>query len=183
MDDKTWKRLDDETNPSYHAFHKFFLSQDPPRSLAEAYRRHRFAKGAKKVPNGPPGTWQKWYRIHNWNARAIDYDDHLFEIDQEQLIHDRRKVKKRLTKVSSDMLKKLEEMCKFPVAEIIRSDDGGGTTIIKPAGWKLSDITRFSKAVREIMESIDLLEKKADVDIDQKVIIEVVGNVSLKEQK
>jgi len=179
---KSWKRQKDETNASYHAFTEYYLSQDPPRTLVQAYKTYRLAKGVKTVIPPPNGTWQRWYRSNHWNNRAIDYDDHLFELEQKLFVVEKRKIKKRLTKVSTEMLRKLEDMCKFPITEIIRTDEEGGVTIIKPAGWKLSDISKFSKAVTDMMYAIELLDNRAKDDIDQKVIIQVVGNVSVDDQ-
>lgn len=80
--EEIWKRQSYDTSASFNAFHKYYLSQDPPRSVDEAYRRwyvNRHGKGTEKARKAP-GIWKKWaWPADNpsWQQRAQAFDDHL----------------------------------------------------------------------------------------------------------
>lgn len=88
-DNPVWERQPWDTTPSYNAFHKFYLSQDPIRSLDKAYRdyigRERRASGALIRCCQ---CWRHWSLGRNWKGEALPgaltwaqraqaFDDHV----------------------------------------------------------------------------------------------------------
>ena len=107
-----WERQPWDTAASFDRFHRFYLSQERPRALDEAYRdylaeRRGLQKGAKEVASKrAPGQWQRWFRAQDgggqpidgaktWEQRAQAYDDHLAQLDRERWEARRRAVRER----------------------------------------------------------------------------------------
>jgi hypothetical protein len=82
-----WERQPWETPAAFRAFHDFYLAQERPRSVNEAYRRHLAHQKKKPSPSKrAPGTWQHWSRgckangeeiagALTWQDRAAAYDE------------------------------------------------------------------------------------------------------------
>lgn len=96
-----WERQPWDTDASFARFHTYYLAQERPRSIDEAYRRH-YAE-LRGLPMGhnqvtekrAPGQWRRWARGQNgkgqpipgaksWEARAAAYDDHLAAQDRQR---------------------------------------------------------------------------------------------------
>ncbi len=105
-----WERQPWDTTASFDRFHRFYLPQERPRSLNEAYRRYRSEKGQKEArPDATleaPGSWRRWFRAQDgagqpidgaktWEQRAQAYDDHLAQLDRERWEARRRAVRER----------------------------------------------------------------------------------------
>lgn len=64
-----------DTGVSFDRFRKFFLAQEQPRSLVEAYRRYRRWRGASEEEvrriRAAPGTWKNWAYGHDARGRRI----------------------------------------------------------------------------------------------------------------
>lgn len=107
-----WERQPWDTAASFDRFHRFYLPQERPRALDEAYHdylaeRRGLQKGAKEVTSKrAPGQWQRWFRAQDgagqpidgaksWEQRAQAYDDHLAELDRERWEARRRAVRER----------------------------------------------------------------------------------------
>lgn len=99
-----WERQPWDTDKSFFVFHIYYLPQEPPRSLNEAYKAYRFQSGVKQVPKRAPGVWQKWYRgensrgkkipgAANWEERANAWDDHQAHADMEEWEKRRKQVR------------------------------------------------------------------------------------------
>lgn len=80
---EVWLRQPYDTQASYRAFFTYFLTQDPPRTLNEAYRRYLRDKGppsgqdratfeAKIAQKQAPGNWRRWYRGQRADGEAIE---------------------------------------------------------------------------------------------------------------
>jgi len=104
---KLWERQPWDTDTSYANFHTYYLSQKAgKRTLAEAYRRYRRAKGYEEVEVSPPGGWNKWYYGQDskgrnlpgsvyanaipWKKRAEAYDDVMYRGEQTDWAEKRR---------------------------------------------------------------------------------------------
>ena len=86
---KVWERQPYDTLTSFQAFTRFYLPQDNPRSVAEAFRRYQSQNGIDSSATiRAPGQWQRWSRAWNdkdqrkpdsmtWSERAEKYDDFM----------------------------------------------------------------------------------------------------------
>jgi len=103
-----WERQPWDTDASFAKFHAYYLAQDAPRSLNEAYRRYRLQQGSRRVASdGPiyaPGSWQQWYRGQNtkgevkpgavgWDERARAWDNHQAQLDRERWEARRKRIR------------------------------------------------------------------------------------------
>lgn len=87
-----WEMQSWDTTGSFRAFREFYLAQDAPRSVEEAYRRFRARRGVIETQAiRAPGRWQFWSRGYDadgipipgalsWKQRAGAWDQHLIEI-------------------------------------------------------------------------------------------------------
>lgn len=80
--DNIWERQEFDTEASFNAFHKYYLSQEPPRSVDEAYRRWYANRHGAGTEQGriAPGIWRGWAWPKDnpsWGNRAQAFDDHL----------------------------------------------------------------------------------------------------------
>lgn len=85
---KLWERQPWETATDFRYF-KFYLEQEPPRYVEEAFRESKRKKGQKVAANSrAPGVWQrrscaldlhdlKIPNAYTWKQRAEAWDDHL----------------------------------------------------------------------------------------------------------
>lgn len=101
-----WERQPWDTDASFHAFHSYYLPQEPPRSLPEAYRQYRREKGAKEASKikRAPGNWERWAYGKNskgiyvpgayaWVERAAAYDSYLAAQDRDVWEERRRELR------------------------------------------------------------------------------------------
>ncbi|MDI6769751.1 MAG: hypothetical protein QMD04_08750 [Anaerolineales bacterium] len=96
-DPKPWEMQPWDTPGSFRAFREFYLAQEPPRSVNEAYRRARLKRGILETRSKvAPGRWQYWSRGQDndgkpipgalsWQDRANAWDKHLAEIANAQI--------------------------------------------------------------------------------------------------
>lgn len=94
-----WERQRWDTDASFARFHEYYLSQEQPRSIDDAYRHYYAAArglqvGHKRVTQKrAPGQWRRWARGQNgkgkpipgaktWEERAAAYDNYLAELDR-----------------------------------------------------------------------------------------------------
>lgn len=89
-DRNLWERQEYETDTAFHRFHKYYLAQDPPRSVEEAYRQWRNKTHAQRTSSAQKkadGTWKRWAwpdvdGAKSWAERAAAWDDHLASLRQ-----------------------------------------------------------------------------------------------------
>jgi hypothetical protein len=137
-----WERQSWDTEASWDRFHRFYLVQDAPRSLNEAYRRYRSEQGQDKVSeNEAPGTWRKWFRGQDstgkvipgattWEERAQAWDNHQAELDRQRWEERRQAVREQdwalgddLRKLAAEMLKQAPRFVKGS-RSVIKGKDG-----------------------------------------------------------
>jgi len=139
---KPWEMQPWDTPRSFRAFREFYLAQDPPRSVSEAYRRSRFKRGIVDPKNKPAsGRWQYWARGQDnngkpipgalsWEERAVAWDKHLAAIASAQIEeHWRKKVMGE-----AEILGRLSEHGRIDIGIFIRERemplrDGDGNPI------------------------------------------------------
>ncbi len=110
MERPLWERQPWDTPASFDRFQRYYLSQSPPRSLDEAYRRYRAERpgpqtGCKPATIGrAPGSWRRWARGQDgqrqpipgaatWEARALAWDDHQAALERQRWETRRREVR------------------------------------------------------------------------------------------
>lgn len=110
MERPLWERQPWDTPTSFDRFQRYYLSQSPPRSLDEAYRRYRAEGPGLQTGDNPvaprraPGSWQRWARGQDgkgrpipgaatWEARAVAWDDHQAELERQRWETRRREVR------------------------------------------------------------------------------------------
>lgn len=139
---KPWERQPWDTPGSFRAFREFYLSQEPPRSVNEAFRRSRLRRGIIEVKNKvAPGRWQFWSRALDsagkpipdalsWQERAAAWDAHLADIANAQIEEHWRK------KIMGDVeiLGRLSEQGRIDIGIFVRERelplrDGDGNPI------------------------------------------------------
>ena len=79
---RPWERQSWESSAAFRAFYEFYLPQDPPRSIDEAYRLSRARKGIiEDSRKRAPGTWRRWSQGNglSWIDRASAWDKHLVD--------------------------------------------------------------------------------------------------------
>lgn len=93
MTPELWKRQAWDTSASYRAFADFYLPQDAPRSINQAFR---LCKGyPKDAAKAAPGVWRNWAQgkdpkgrsipgAISWEKRAQAWDDYQKELAFEQ---------------------------------------------------------------------------------------------------
>lgn len=89
-----WEKQPYDTSASFDAFHRYYLSQDPPRSVEKAYRlayADKHGLSPKEVQKKQAsGTWKKWAwpkgkpEALTWQQRAQAFDDHLAALQREE---------------------------------------------------------------------------------------------------
>jgi len=126
-----WERQPWDTQASFERFHRFYLAQESPRSLNEAYRRYRSETGQKPARGiEAPGSWRQWFRGQNsggkripgaltWEERADAYDDHVAERERRRWESRRRGIREedyqhgtRLRALSDQMLAQTPQFLK-----------------------------------------------------------------------
>ncbi len=89
-----WERQKWDTQASFKAFHKFYLSQDAPRTVNRGYQDHQKSIGKKQVKKNAPGRWRNWSNgltlkgkkirgAYTWLDRANAYDDYQAWLDRD----------------------------------------------------------------------------------------------------
>lgn len=86
INNNLWERQEYETDTAFDRFHKYYLAQDPPRSVEEAYRRWKHKSGRNRAGK-TPGSWTAWAwpkgeNVKSWPERAAAWDDHLASLRQ-----------------------------------------------------------------------------------------------------
>lgn len=102
---KPWEMQPWDTPGSFRAFREFYIAQDTPRSVSEAYRRSRLKRGIIDTHRkNAPGRWRSWSRgwdaegksipgALTWEERADAWDKHLADIANAQIEeHWRKKI-------------------------------------------------------------------------------------------
>lgn len=157
---KPWERREDESAPAFAAFVAFRDMEPAKRSLVDAYR---IAKGKPEARQGP-GTWNTWRHKFTWDARSAAWDDHLVAEELEAIAAQRRrdaalwerrreKLRQDTHEISQALLRKAEDMLKYPLAQktTTTSEDGKTiTTIVEPVRWNLRDVARFLDTANEV---------------------------------
>ena len=143
---QAWDRLPvGEGSLWYRRFTRYRLI-GPSRSVMKTYNDEREARGRGRSGKSPGQAWYTAYNRDRWEERAQAWDGFILE-EEEKLWRERRtKIREREHSLVEQLFQKVEEMLMFPVAEqeTVTESEGGrvtNITVIKPADWKLRDIT------------------------------------------
>jgi len=179
---KLWERQPWDTRVSYDRFHDFYLAQDLPRSLSEAYRRWGSRKGYKGGKGkGAPGTWQSWFRAQHkksgqpipgaigWAERAAAWDDEARAKERKKWEDRIEEQRDRDWDMADALHKKAQQMLLFPLARTERRvEEQDGQTVqiteVHPARWRMRDAAPIAKIAS------DLARLAAKMETERKVL-------------
>jgi len=172
-----WQKQPWESTTAFKRFTEFYLTQQPPRSLAEAYRRFRLKSGLDPAQarciKYAPAAWKNWAYARDtygrpipsaltWAERAAKYDFHLVEKqlqEEEQVWAERRAARREAEWTTGEALlerarRMMQALLFRKVSEETTSEDG--KTFIthityEPAGWNERDIATALKTASDLM--------------------------------
>ncbi len=174
-----WARQPWDSDASFARFHEYYLPQESPRSLNEAYRRYLADrrgpdKGQTKArEKEAPGGWRRWFRGQNgkgqpipdaktWEQRAAAYDDYLAEIDRAKWEQRHRDLREQDWQAGADLRalagQILEQTPQFLTTKrrLIRGKDGAPdqlvTTVELDGAFMLKVIDLASKLQHQATE-------------------------------
>jgi hypothetical protein len=159
-----WEQQKKESGKAFEAFSEF-LQLGSSRTKEEVSKR--LSKSRQIIT--------RWASAHNWNRRALAYDQHIAAI-QEKAIEkeavreaidwhrERARIRSEALENGKLLIDKARQMLKFPIAQTVIED---GRTIIKPARWTMADAAKF-------VETADKLQRlAAEMETsNSKVVIE-----------
>jgi hypothetical protein len=146
-----WEQQKKESGKAFEAFSEF-LQLGSSRTKEEVSKR--LSKSRQIIT--------RWASAHNWNRRALAYDQHIAAI-QEKAIEkeavreaidwhrERARIRSEALENGKLLIDKARQMLKFPIAQTVIED---GRTIIKPARWSMADAAKF-------VETADKLQRLA----------------------
>ncbi len=172
-----WQKQPWESATSFSRFTEFYLLQQPPRSLAEAYRRFRIKSGldpaqAKGIKYAP-AAWKNWAYARDtygrpipnaltWAERAANFDIHLAEkqlAEEERVWAGRRAALREAEWTAGEALlerarRMMQALLFRKVSEETTTEDG--KTFIThityaPANWSERDIASAFKIASDLM--------------------------------
>lgn len=173
-----WERIPGRRHPyqqgeSRAAYHAFLHYRDlgPSRSIVAAYNDHRTrCRGREGSVKRASGRWTAWSMDWRWTERAEAWDRHLdlvrrAEIEAEErriaaLVAEKRKgLPEREIALAEALIRKAEEMLRFPLAQVTRQSEGGReVTIIEPARWSFAALARIVDVADRLMRLATGLE-------------------------
>ncbi len=175
-----WEQQPGETDKAFAPF-KAFLDAGPGREKFAVYREFYGKPNVK----GQPGFFSEWAKKHNWDARALDYDNHIRAIEDkavEKVVEtESAKRERRKQKLADDgfeigkmLIKRGREMLQTPMHRITKSEpiigpDGKTTiqqTIIEPVKWSAKDIPAI------VQTGIKLCQMSFDSDLADDIEVE-----------
>ena len=142
-----WSKQPGESTRWFSRFERFRL-MGPTRTLRECVNAERVTKGHEKAPNTPT-SWREAAIKWHWVARAQDWDMQVIEDDRAAWEKRREEWRAREFELSSSLAKKAAEMLVFPVARVVRNEDGH-TTIIEPAEWRMGDAAKLADTASKL---------------------------------
>lgn len=148
---KVWERLRDEDgelepNLWFDRFTDYRL-MGAGRSLLGCVNQERVTKGHKKS-NYTPGSWREAFEEWNWDERAEAWDEQERQLKEAEWEKRRDERREKDWQRSGDLDSRVDRMLNFPLQEVKRQESEDGktvTTIIKPVGWRFSDIPKLAE--------------------------------------
>lgn len=153
-----WERMVDEPDLWFDRFNRFRRS-GPVRSIHQIYveERQTNVKAAGKVVapirGGTPGVWQLMSKRWDWNGRARAWDAFLAARDEAIWLQRRDELRGKEWEVSAALIKKAEEMLKFPLATVVKhvnTETGDATTEVRPARWDFNTVSTYLEMASKI---------------------------------
>ncbi len=94
-------------------------------------------------------TVKRWSARHRWVERSQAYDITLMLEEEAKWTKRYLSMREKEFRIAETLLTRVEEMAKFPVAELSREEDGK-ITIIKPAKWDWQSAGRLMESVAKL---------------------------------
>ena len=191
-----WDQQPEEGNSAYTAF-QAFCGLGPGRSLDRAYQITQQDKGDGSARKGAraPGTWRTWSKRWEWKPRSDAWDRHAAGVKnkaRDAVLAEagtdearawlegqnarRLEIERDEWRLRGMLIKKVEAMLAFPLAEIRsqQSPDGNSFDIYMPADWKLADAaklltvaTQLGRMSASMPATVSKLEKPLEEQADK----------------
>ena len=146
---------------------KDYVAMGSGRSLSKLYRRYTESSPEKaQSPTQCLRTLKNWSSRYDWQARLARWDELEREGEEEVWRDRRRKIREGEWSQAQTLLDRVEQMLKFPLAQIDRVDktDADGNplviTIVKPVRWSQRDIARFMQVSSELARLAAEMEQR-----------------------
>jgi hypothetical protein len=136
-----------------------YIGMGPGRSLPLLWKRYCNVSRAsqEQPPSRRLPTLKTWSVKYHWQDRLAAWQD-MQRLEREALWRSRREEQREWEWGMADKLKRrIEEMLRFPLAEMTRDEDGA-VTVVKPVRWRQGDIPQFGKAATELSRLAAALE-------------------------
>lgn len=157
-----------------------YIGMGPGRSLPKLFRRYIKATktGQEKPPSRRIATLKKWSSKYRWQDRLACWQD-MQRLEREALWRTRREEQRDWEWSMAGKLKqRIEEMLRFPLAEITRDEDGA-VTVVKPVRWRQADVSQFSKTATELSRLAATLEtERKAVDVSGAVVTSTAREIA-----
>lgn len=139
--------MPDETEQWFARFLKY-LNMGQKRSLMGVFNMEREAEGKEKA-TGAPGSWSVHAEKFKWKQRAGRFDRYQNDLHVESLKEQAKEFQETRMEMAKKLRDRVEKMLEFPLAESTTTEDG--KTVLMPAKWSMSDVTRMAKASDALM--------------------------------
>lgn len=96
------------------------------------------AKGKKR--RSPPGCWDAAIKKYRWKERALFFDKHIDEQEQQKWEERYKQFREEQWKVAETLMKVADRMAAAPLYETIVEN---GLTTIAPVKWTMRDLATF----------------------------------------
>lgn len=137
------------------------------RRLLEKYRENTDKDPTDKQPSTKWNTICAWSKHFEWQARIArltELRNEKEEFEQEREWREYRKeLREKERELSRQLIKKAEDMLKFPLARV-SGEENGNVTVINPAGWRLRDAARLLDTASKIGRlSAEMETERSDI--------------------
>lgn len=162
---KLYDRRTDESATAYAAFIDY-CRMGVARSLRALLERYQQQKADESQTQLPPtekwSTLTGWSVKYQWQERVRQFDDDEAEKDCQIWNDRRRKQREREYSIAEALMRRAEEMLKFPLAtttkEVTEEDTIDGqpvirkiVTTIQPARWSFKDVAIIAKTASDLV--------------------------------
>jgi len=173
-----WNQLPSEQHKWYACFTEFRLSGLNRRviDVLNAERRRVGKKNIKRIS----GAWQRQVNVYKWWERAEAYDKWLLAEKEKAYKEQFTAMRDDILGVVGKLIDKSKKMLEFPVAQVVKQerDEEGRvieiTTII-PARWDFRDVATIARTSSDLLDSIEGVARKIDVNTEQVVKFDLTG--------
>jgi len=156
-----WERYPGETDQWFDRFSRYRRA-GRMRSISQIWREERVeiaelkgipAENIVPIKGSTPGNWISHAEKWEWSIRAGAWDAFIAAKDEAEWMKRRSEIRTREWDMAERLLKKAEEMLKFPLATVVRRvNDATGEAIteVKPARWDFNTVSTYLEQASKI---------------------------------